>query len=736
VIAAADFLARRAWRAVLAVALSVCPLQPLASQPSPTAIVDRLRADAGRPIDFHAAVFPESVYVGQQVTYQVAVLLSESARSRLRRNPEFLPPELRGLLAYELGTPRRVAPRSYGGGVFEAHVFQRALFAVKPGVVTVPAPQLTYRLPQSASYFSREEQYTVSAESAQLVVRPLPDEGRPAEFTGAVGVLKASTRMDVATARVGDPLVLTVRLEGSGNVKLLPRPAVELSWASVVAGTERVQIDTSGPLVRGVKEFDYILTPAQSGAAVLPVVRYSYFDPYRRAYAWAETVPADVIVADGALATAPAGEEAAVLPLRAWRQTSAPRLAEWPAATRVTLIVIWVLAPWPALFMLVRRMQRRRRPARAQAPTAVRIDVDTDRSPRGTARDVRRILLAQLATRLRVAPADLVARRDVERILRRRGVTRATTRDLLALLDDLAVRGFSAMESATDGAPERLASHSEQLLARVNVEAVQRDRTALWSRRARRAGTLVLVLLSAGVAGVLRAQQAAAVPNLEQEARAAYDGRRYVSAADRYAEAVLGRPNDVDLLVNWGTAAWAAADTVSAVVAWQRAARLEPLAVDIQERVALLPAGARGGDATVPLVPVQLLAIAATICWVAAWVVLLWAWRATSARDAGRRDFMTVMGVVLLLLAGSAAGTAWWGEKTLDVRGLAVARRPESMRARPASDANTVGGVATGDIVRIEREQEGWDRVRHADGRQGWIPAARLMPLLPASTNR
>ena len=57
----------------------------LHAQPSPTAILDRLQAKSNRPIDFHAAAFPDTVYVGQQVTYQVAVLLSESARARLRR---------------------------------------------------------------------------------------------------------------------------------------------------------------------------------------------------------------------------------------------------------------------------------------------------------------------------------------------------------------------------------------------------------------------------------------------------------------------------------------------------------------------------------------------------------------------------------------------------------------------------------------------------------------------------
>ncbi|WP_396221170.1 BatD family protein, partial [Gemmatimonas sp.] len=289
----------------------------LLAQPSPTAILDRVRADGNRPIDFHAATFPDTVYVGQQVTYQVAVLLSESARARLRRNPEFLPPELRGILAYELGAPRRVAPRGYGGPPFEAHVFQRALFAVAPGTLVVPAPQLSYTLPQSSSYFSREERFIVRAESAQLVVKPLPDAGRPQDYTGAVGVLRASVTIDSSTARVGDPLVLTMRVDGIGNVKLLPRPVLEVSWASTVPGTERVSVDTTGAFVRGYKEFDWILTPTQAGQVELPTLRYSYFDPYRGEYVYAETAPRALAVEDGSLATTTEGDNVSVVPLRA-----------------------------------------------------------------------------------------------------------------------------------------------------------------------------------------------------------------------------------------------------------------------------------------------------------------------------------------------------------------------------------------------------------------------------------
>lgn len=729
----------------------------LHAQPSPTAILDRVRANSNRPIDFHAATFPDTVYVGQQVTYQVAVLLSESARTRLRRNPEFLPPELRGLLAYELGAPRRVVPRSYGGAPFEAHVFQRALFAVAPGTLMVPAPQLSYTLPQSSSYFSREERFIVRAESAQLVVTPLPDVGRPPDYTGAVGVLRASVTIDSSIARVGDPLVLTMRVSGIGNVKLLPRPVLELSWASTVPGTERVSVDTSGAYVRGYKEFDWILTPSQAGRVEVPTLRYSYFDPYRGAYAYAETAPSALTVDDGTLATAVEGDNVSVLTLRTWRGASTSSLAVRLEAWRLPLFIALLLAPLPWLVLAIGarlggiRRSRAAATASVARPVTPRVAGEDDGDH---ARYTRRTLLGALAQRLNVSPQELVSRRDVERTVRRRGVTRDTTKALLVLLDALAVQGFSEVPTAV-AARDDLTARADALLAAIHAEAVTHARTIRAARHAQARFALFVALSAAAIATPKRTVAALPVtpgPALGQatnapprrtleatvaRATALYEQRQYSRSAELFADAAHGRPADADLLANWGVAAWAAGDTVSAVIAWQRAARLEPVAVDLQERLTLLPAGARGGVAEVPMIPVPALVLAAIAAWVLGWALFA---AVGAQRRRGRTSpwmgFASTAAVVALLVAVGAAAAAAWGYRELDATGVLVVRRPDTMRTAPGNDANAMGGVATGDVVRVEAARDGWLNVVHADGRRGWLPAGRTIPLVSPAVIR
>lgn len=751
------------------------------AQPSPTAVLGDVRVNPTRPIDFHAAAYPDTVYVGQQITYQVAVLLSEQARSRLRRNPEFLPPELRGLLAYELGTPRRVAPQNYAGAVFEAHVFQRALFPVAPGPLRIPSPQLTYSLPQSSSYFSREESYVVRAESASVVVRPLPDVGRPADFTGAVGVLTLSTRVDASEARVGDPFVLTLRVDGVGNVKLLPRPQVELSWASVVPGSERVRVDSTGARVRGVKEFDYLVTPVRSGPVLLPVLRYAYFDPYRAEYAWAESPAADISIAagDNAPGSEDGGDDNPQLALRDWRNAAPAWDVLGQPTWKLVIGTAWLGAP---LLVLVLLLMARRGAQASAAPIvtmAERAPEPEPLSPAATARRVRRELLRNVQGRLQLEETQLAERRVFERALRRHGVTRATTQDLLAWLDRAALVGYGGMDHESGSSTASTAQSdlsdagAQALAARIDAEAVAAGQGRRWMRwrhrgaahaqnvgksrghtgrgmsgRGRAVIGVGLWLSGAQPVPVLSPTSPAPAPQasasapalstadltlLEREARAAYEGRRFSRAAEQWARASAARPRDTDLLVNWGTAAWAAGDTVSAVLAWQRAARIDPMAADVQERLLLLPTTAHSGLADVPMVPVNLLVLVATGLWMVGWI---WLWvvlrrRRTVPKGTGaqRPPHLPSRAPAFAILIVAAAGMSYAHVQADALRadGLAVVQRPDMLRSAPLANARPAGGVGTGDVVRMEMRRGEWVQVRHADGRTGWLPQARVV---------
>ena len=137
-----------------------------------------------------------------------------------------------------------------------------------------------------------------------------------------------------------------------GTWNLLPRPLIELDWASVVSGTERVQVDSSGPLVQGTKEFDWILTPRREGRVIVPPFRYSYFDPYKGEYAVATTSGSEIGIRAGALVSVEEDDATAPPALRPDQSTTAPNVvvgSDTPSAWGWWSIVLALLVPVPVV---------------------------------------------------------------------------------------------------------------------------------------------------------------------------------------------------------------------------------------------------------------------------------------------------------------------------------------------------------------------------------------------------
>jgi hypothetical protein len=747
----------RAW------GLSVrAPIVP-ASVP---AIVDRVPKPSRQGIAFHAQIGPDTVYVGQQATYQIAVFLDDEARTRLRRNPEFVPPELRGLLAYDLPAGRAsLRGRVIDGRRYDVHVFQRALFPVAAGRVAIPPAQLTYALPLTSGFFSREESFSTRSEAVAVVAIDPPAVGRPADWTGAVGDLRASARLDSSAARVGDPVILTLRVEGRGNVKLLPRPTLDIPWATAVEGAERVELDSTALAVRGAKEFDWILTARAAGDRTVPAIRYSYFDPVARRYDAAASAPMPLQVLPGTLASGGGADgrpaRGAPLPIR----LSFGGEVGVPLPTRPTFWLLVALVPLPAVLVGLASRVPRRRTTRMAPARALRVLADARASTPPA--EVRRAFVGAVRERLALGREAFAAPDALARRLRRSGVTAEGARaaaDMLRTLDGAAF-GATHADDAQAGAPDGgLARGAWIVYARLDAEGCG-PRTA---RRGAPAGApragLVLLLtgaiaLAAATAGdaTQAAPQPAASPagagnvTVLQRQRAeagdstaaaavtgaggvvaarefgrgvrAYERGRWAEARDAFASAAAAAPRAPDSWANVGTVAWALGDTVTAAVGWQRALRLAPLASDMRDRLALLPASQDGWTAGVPPVPADVAAAVGLLAWAVASALVLRRVRRRAGPRVAPLAWASAAAAVLLL-----AGSVRLGD-VADATELAIVRGDGAARVEPVLSADQSAPVQVSDVARIVGRQNAWSRVRLDGDREGWIESDRLVPL-------
>ncbi len=126
---------------------------------------------------------------------------------------------------------------------------------------------------------------TVSAGAKSITVKPLPDEGKPASFTGAVGAFDFKVKPSKTELKSGESLDLEISVSGDGNLKLFNLPKPEFPSAFEVFDPqhqEQVQTPLSG--MTGKISDTYTIVPQVKGKYVVKPIEFSYFDLTTKSY--------------------------------------------------------------------------------------------------------------------------------------------------------------------------------------------------------------------------------------------------------------------------------------------------------------------------------------------------------------------------------------------------------------------------------------------------------------------
>ena len=129
-----------------------------------------------------------------------------------------------------------------------------------------------------------------------LTVRAIPSDGRPADFAGAVGAFHFDADVRPREVSVGQPLTITLRLQGSGNIAAALPPSYRDS-DGYKAYEARQTGDTPEPAAeRGVKVFEQVVIPRSESLRELPALQFSYFDPATEQYQTIQVGPFPITV--------------------------------------------------------------------------------------------------------------------------------------------------------------------------------------------------------------------------------------------------------------------------------------------------------------------------------------------------------------------------------------------------------------------------------------------------------
>ena len=112
---------------------------------------------------------------------------------------------------------------------------------------------------------------TATSQPIHLHVSPLPSEGRPDDFSGAIGQsFDFQASVSPLQVKAGDPLTLKMNITGNGNFKSLQMPEFK------AAGFKSYdpQIKSTG----NVKTAEEVIIPTETGIKEVPALHFSYFD--------------------------------------------------------------------------------------------------------------------------------------------------------------------------------------------------------------------------------------------------------------------------------------------------------------------------------------------------------------------------------------------------------------------------------------------------------------------------
>ena len=260
---------------------------------------------ADKPIFVLARADHERAYVGQQVTVSYDLFYRIQPHNvSFNKLPTFV-----GFWTEDLFIAQQLESHQEmrGGVSFNVAPLRRvALFPTSAGTHAVGTLAVSCDIPQQRSrrggvlddffagdpFFGRSRSVLLQSEELQIEVLPLPEQGRPAEFTGAVGRFQLSVEAQPTQVAVGDPVTLRVLIEGEGNMA-----AVQPLQVDAAAGVKLYdpKVEEEERITNGVyggrRLFEYILIPEQGGTLNIPPLRFAYFDPHQARYELLESDP-------------------------------------------------------------------------------------------------------------------------------------------------------------------------------------------------------------------------------------------------------------------------------------------------------------------------------------------------------------------------------------------------------------------------------------------------------------
>ena len=192
---------------------------------------------------------------------------------------------LSGELKWQVTGPRR---EERDGSIYQVYTLRTTAKALTDGIITFrPEVQVYVVVPRQqrrswgfddpffGDFFGRQETRPMILECNKLdiEVQPIPMAGRPASYTGGVGVLDFDVEVGPGQVKAGEPVTVTMRITGEGNLEKIIPPSVDADPSIKLYEANQVQDDTPNEIM-----FEQVVIPTSDSVQEIPPISFSYFN--------------------------------------------------------------------------------------------------------------------------------------------------------------------------------------------------------------------------------------------------------------------------------------------------------------------------------------------------------------------------------------------------------------------------------------------------------------------------
>ncbi len=245
--------------------------------------------DLGKDNIFARVVMSKrNVYRGEQIIATVKLYVNPNIP--IAGFDEVNLPTYEGFYTQDIKIPQQVSFKRevYNDKIYQVGVLKKTiLFPQQNGKLTIKPFTMALLVQQQVrarsffdDFFSthRTVKTRLTSSTVTINVKDLPTQ--PANFMGGVGNFNVNSSISSNEATTNDAVTLTVKINGTGNIRLIKTPELTLPSDFEVydpRSTDNVRTTANG--ATGTKTVEYLFQPRFEGDYTIPAIKFAYFNP-------------------------------------------------------------------------------------------------------------------------------------------------------------------------------------------------------------------------------------------------------------------------------------------------------------------------------------------------------------------------------------------------------------------------------------------------------------------------